>query len=82
MATVVDPKTKIDWNQNTSRARFPWDEWMDGQIYEAVEGKDFHSPPNSFTAQLRKKAEVAEKKVKYSIQNTEKPVLVIFQFEK
>ena len=83
MATVLDKKTEIDWDSTTSRARFPWDEWTDGQTYQAVQGVDFQSGPYSFTQQLRKKAEKLGVEVKTRVeQDKDEPASVFFQFGK
>lgn len=84
MATVVDTKTKIEWDVPTTRARFPWDEWTNGEMYQAVQGDDFQCGPHSFTAQLRAKGEKISKPVKTRVeQNGDKgPASVFFQFGK
>jgi hypothetical protein len=36
MATVIDKKTSIDWDVPTTRRKFPWDDWTDGQIWQVI----------------------------------------------
>lgn len=82
MATVLK-KNDIDWDTPTSRRRFPWDEWTDGQTYQAVQGIDFQSGPHAFTAQLRKKAETLGIGVKTRVEPADpEPASVFFQFVK
>ena len=33
-------------------AKYPWDEWMDGRIYEIKQGVDFDGKPAPFRAYL------------------------------
>lgn len=83
MATVVDTKTKIEWDKTTTRARFPWDDWTNGEMYQAVQGDDFQCGPHSFTAQLRAKSEKISKPVKTRVEQSDKgPASVFFQFGK
>lgn len=83
MATVLK-KNDIEWDTPTSRRRFPWDEWTDGQTYQAVQGEDFQSGPHAFTAQLRKRAETLGLEVKTSVEKNmgDKSAVVFFQFVK
>lgn len=29
-------------------SKYPWDEWLDGQVYELVRGEDFEGEPDAF----------------------------------
>jgi hypothetical protein len=68
MAAVLDKKTSIDWDSHTSRARFPWDEWTNGEVYQGIQGEDFQCGPHAFTAQLRARAEKLGVKVKTRVE--------------
>jgi hypothetical protein len=41
-----------------SQARYPWDEWLDGDVWELTAGVDFNGKPES----LRSVADVQAKK--------------------
>jgi hypothetical protein len=83
MATILDKKTTIDWDIPTTRRKFPWDEWTNGEMWQAIEGEDFAANHAVFKSQLRTRAE----KLKMNVQTrVEKPengsVSVFFQFVK
>jgi hypothetical protein len=37
-------------------ARYPWDEWLDGSVWELVSSEDFHSKPPTFRANAQTQA--------------------------
>lgn len=37
-------------------ARYPWDEWADGQTREFTQGEDFHTTCRDFARQVRRAA--------------------------
>lgn len=84
MATAVDKKTSIEWDTPISRGRFPWDEWLEGGIWQAVQGEDFQSSHPVFLQQLRKRAQNEGIEVKTRVEKPsegqEGPVSVFFQF--
>lgn len=84
MATVVEKNAAkdIQWDTNKTKGRFPWDEWTNGEVYQAVEGDDFHSNDASFRMQLRKKAAELAKTVNVKTTKDEKTgvVSVFFQY--
>jgi hypothetical protein len=41
-----------------SQARYPWDEWLDGDVWELIAGEDFNGKPES----LRSVADVQARK--------------------
>lgn len=74
---------KIDFDSFTSRARFPWDEWTDGQTWSCEQGKDFQSAPAVFSSQLRARAAKNKVKVQYAVKKSEngsKKAVVVFKF--
>ena len=43
--------TKIDaFPEAPSQNVYPWDEWLDGDVWELVPGKDFKGKPATFRA--------------------------------
>jgi hypothetical protein len=33
-----------------TRSKHPWDEWLDGQVWQLTEGEDFHGSRENFRA--------------------------------
>lgn len=46
MAERVD---KIPRAKGGPGAAYPWDEWLDGSLWELIQGKDFECKPNSMS---------------------------------
>ena len=42
MARVIDT-----FPAHTNQSRYPWDEWLDGRVWELVQGEDFDAKPNT-----------------------------------
>lgn len=42
MARVID-----NFPAATSQSRYPWDEWLDGRVWELVAAEDFSSKPET-----------------------------------
>lgn len=83
MATVLDKKTSIEWDEPTTRRKYPWDEWTNGEVWQAVEGEDFASNHAVFKTQLNSRAEKLGMEVKVKVEKPEKSsVAVCFQFVK
>lgn len=80
MATVIDKKKTVEWDTETTRRRFPWNDWTNGEIWQAVEGDDFKSPASVFKQQLKKRAEANKLTLKTSVQRDGDTVSVVFQF--
>ena len=58
--------------------QYPWDEWMDGSIWEAKQGEDFTTSLQSFAMTVLKKGAATNRKVA-TRRDTEKNT-VTFQF--
>jgi hypothetical protein len=43
MARVID-----NFPATATQSRYPWDEWLDGRVWELVAGEDFTSKPETF----------------------------------
>lgn len=83
MATVLDKKTSIDWDVPTTRRKFPWDEWTNGETWQAMEGDDFAANHAVFKTQLKTRAEKLDMNVKTRVGKPDKgPASVFFQFVK
>ena len=42
MARVID-----SFPATSTQSRYPWDQWLDGQVWELVAGEDFTSKPET-----------------------------------
>lgn len=49
----VDPEFRM---RVTSRSKYPWDEWINGNPWVATRGEDFHVACANFVATLHQKA--------------------------
>lgn len=71
--------SKLSKYEFTTRGRhdlYPWDQWMDGSIWQVERGSDFHSDPESFRTGLHQKASKHNMKVRTQVDSTS----VVFQF--
>ena len=59
MAEVLD-----SYDFGASAGRYPWDEWLDGQIRKLEHGTDFDVKPTSFLTTAKKQANKAGKTLK------------------
>lgn len=83
MATVIEKNSNIDWDIPNTRRKFPWDEWTNGEVWQAVEGEDFAANHAVFKTQLKTRADKVGMKVKTRVEKSEKgPTSVFFQFVK
>lgn len=77
MAKVV---TGIDWDSHARqpgpKAKYPWTDWMNGEVWEAVKGTDFDITCQNFVASLHAKARAKGMKCKTRTMNDK----VHFQF--
>ena len=49
--------------RRTNGQRYPWEQWLDGQIWELTRGEDFSSKPETFRRSVYLAAERIDKKV-------------------
>jgi hypothetical protein len=83
MATVIDKRTHLEWDEPTTRRKFPWDEWTNGEVWQAIEGEDFAANFAVFKTQLKTRAEKLGVEVKTRVEKSDGgPVSVFFQFVK
>ncbi len=45
-------------------AKYPWDEWLNGEIWQLLEGVDFQPKAHSFRVQVHHKAQTVGKTVR------------------
>lgn len=63
---MADPITT--WPGRSSSAKYPWNEWLDGQIWSLVQGTDFTGPPNNMRNAASAAAKVRGLKIRTSVQ--------------
>lgn len=42
---------KVNEWPTTARRRYPWEQWLDGEMWELERGTDFYNTPNAFRTQ-------------------------------
>jgi hypothetical protein len=52
----VSMARRLDTFPAASSARYPWDEWLDGSVWELVRGDDFHAKPTTFRSNAQTQA--------------------------
>lgn len=62
-------------------ARYDWDKWTDGEIHEAVQGKDFVCEVASFVAGIHVKARQLNMKAETTTNTEEDITTVTFLFK-
>lgn len=63
------------------RAKYPWDEWTDGSIWELKRGQDFEVPRYAMQTMLHTKARQLGLKVRTRSYESEKgDEILVFQF--
>jgi len=77
MARVIDtfpaPKTT---------SRYPWDEWLDGQIRELVAGEDFTSKPETLRQNAALQAQKRGGRAKTRLLDDGEQKVIVLQFER
>ena len=59
------------------RAKYPWKEWTDGQIWKVEQGVDFHCSPESLRYSVHGRARVLGRKAHTAVVDDKH---VVFQF--
>lgn len=49
-------RTLDDFPMVRGEARYPWDQWLDGQVWELVSGEDFTAKPPTLKANAQLQA--------------------------
>jgi hypothetical protein len=52
MVRVAEVVSAEDWPAGTYDARYPWDEWFDGQMWKLRRGEDFDVMPSAFRSAI------------------------------
>jgi hypothetical protein len=61
---------KVDAFPDQARSsKYPWDEWLDGGVWELVPGKDFEAKPMTFRSAAIAQAKTRGGKVRTRIMN-------------
>jgi len=51
---------------DSKRTRYPWEDWLDGDIWEITQGEDFGTTASSMRSTIRQAAQERELQVKLS----------------
>lgn len=62
---------------NPRKSKYPWDQWMDGSVWQCEFSEDFECDPKSFISSLQGKAKRTHRKVQYKLVDETK---VVFRF--
>lgn len=68
---MYDASMEIIHSVAPQYARYPWDDWLDGQARRAYQGQDFEVTPKDFAISVRKAAKSRGLTVRASV-NTER----------
>ena len=61
-----------------SKPRYPWDEWLDGSIWELVKGKDFKGQTLNFRNTIQGRCSARGGELRWDIQHVNgKQILVV-----
>jgi hypothetical protein len=72
---------KLDqWPAPAATSRYPWDQFLDGDPWELLQGEDFHSRPSTFVANARAQAKRRGGTVRTRLLQTERGNSVVIQF--
>tara|TARA_B100000073_G_scaffold196165_1_gene162501 strand:+ start:671 stop:910 length:240 start_codon:yes stop_codon:yes gene_type:complete len=72
MAEILET---FDFTRSSGRAKYPWADWMDGQIYKIKRGEDF----TATTKVMRQQIYAAAKNHGKSVRSTSTATEIIFQ---
>ena len=66
----------------TTRTRYPWDQWLDGQVWELVAGEDFTAKPETIRQSASSQATKRGGRVKTRLIEDGERQMVVVQFER
>jgi len=66
-----------------SQSKYPWDEWLDGSVWEFIVGEDFNGRPETFRSMAKTHAKKRGGRVRSRMLRTEgQPDRLYLQFER
>jgi hypothetical protein len=77
MARVIDT-----FPAAVSKSRYPWDRWLDGQVWELVAGEDFTSKPETLRQNAAIQAAKRDGTVKTRLLDDGQRQVVVLQFQR
>ncbi len=63
-------------------ARYPWEEWLDGGVWELVRGADFTSKPSTFRATVQTQAKKRGGRARSKAVTVDGRDAVVIQFQR
>lgn len=77
MAEVIET---FDWNKaRTSRSRYDWDQWFDGQVWRLTKDEDFTAEVASFRSSASTAAKKRNKTVRTALEDDSTVILQAFE---
>jgi hypothetical protein len=73
---------RLDSFPANSGARYPWDEWLDGSIWELVRGADFGAKTATFRANVQVQAKKRGGRARSRALTVDGSEAVVIQFER
>lgn len=62
---MAEPVESMPLTFNGKRAKYPWDEWLDGRVWKLVESDWYGQPIGSFRSTVYNAARARNKKVTF-----------------
>lgn len=76
MAEVIE---EFDWNKaRTTRSRYDWDQWFDGQVWRLKKDEDFTAEVASFRSSASTAAKKRDKTVRTALVDEDTVILQAF----
>lgn len=72
---------KLESFPASSGARYPWDEWLDGNVWELVSGEDYTAKSPTFRANAQLQAKKRSGRVRTKATESNGREAVVIQFE-
>lgn len=73
---------KLESFPSAALARYPWDEWLDGSVWELVRGEDFQSKMATFRANAQLQAKRRGGRVRTKLVDAAGREAVAIQFQR
>ncbi len=79
MAEILDD---YDFHKKPRGApyKYPWEEWMDGQVRKIIKGEDFTTPVTSMQTLLRTRGRAISRSKKVRTAIVDKRNAIVFQY--
>lgn len=76
------PKTLDKFPAAGGQARYPWDEWLNGQVWELRQGEDYNAKSATFLQNARSQGDKRGGRIRTRQFTDETPERVVIQFHR